>query len=86
MFKITNFVSGENNLKSNRRRNIQRKQKEMDSFINDNSLSGNSTYFTALTNPTTFTNNSTKSVPSTIASIKRYYKIVIYFKKDTEFN
>lgn len=58
----------------------------MDSFINDNSISDSdseSMYLSALTNPTTFTNNSTKSVP---ASIKRYYKIVIYFKRYTEIN
>lgn len=54
----------------------------MDSFINDESLSSNdseSIYHSALTNPTTFTSNSTKSVP---ASIKRYYKIVIYFNRN----
>lgn len=67
-----------NNIKSNQRRNIQRKQKEMNSFINDKSLSDSdseSMYFSALTNPTTFTKNSTKSVP---ASIKRYYKIYLF--------
>ncbi|XP_011684601.1 PREDICTED: uncharacterized protein LOC105447960 isoform X2 [Wasmannia auropunctata] len=63
----------ENDIKLNRGRNIQRKQKEMDSFINDESLSGSdieSLYHSALTNPTAFTSSTTKSMPVP-ASIKR---------------
>ncbi|XP_071559407.1 uncharacterized protein [Temnothorax nylanderi] len=63
----------ENNTKPNQRRNIQGKQKKMDSFIDDESLSGSdseSAYHTALTNPTTVTSHSTKSVPVP-SSIKR---------------
>lgn len=47
----------------------------MNNFINDESLSDNdseSIYHSALTNPTTFTSNSTKPMPAS-ASIKRYY-------------
>ncbi|KYM89459.1 Acidic repeat-containing protein [Atta colombica] len=67
----------ENNIKSNRRRNIQRKQKEMDDFINDKSLSSDdseSIYHSAITNliNPTFTSNTTKSIP---ASIKRFQAI-----------
>ncbi|XP_077264971.1 uncharacterized protein LOC143898972 isoform X3 [Temnothorax americanus] len=61
----------ENNIKPNQRRNIQGKQKKMDSFIDDESLSGSdseSVYHTALTNAST--SHSTKSVPVP-ASIKR---------------
>jgi len=45
----------------------------MNSFINDESLSDDSEsmYHSALTNPTTFTNSTTKSRPMP-ASIKRY--------------
>ena len=71
------YVLVENNIKSNRGRNIQRKQKEMDDFINDKSLSSDdseSIYHSAnLINPT-FTSNTTKSIP---ASIKRYYILII---------
>ncbi|XP_011868096.1 PREDICTED: uncharacterized protein LOC105562139 isoform X2 [Vollenhovia emeryi] len=61
-----------NDIKPGQRRNIQRKQK-VNSFINDESLSDSgseSMYYSALTNPTTFTSKSTKSVPVP-ASIKR---------------
>ncbi|KYN10507.1 Acidic repeat-containing protein [Trachymyrmex cornetzi] len=67
----------ENNIKPNRGRNIQRKQKEMDDFINDESLSSNdsgSIYHSAVTNPINpiFTSSTTKSIP---ASIKRLQTI-----------
>ncbi|KYN34813.1 Acidic repeat-containing protein [Trachymyrmex septentrionalis] len=66
-----------NNIKPNRGRNIQRKQKEIDDFINDESLSSNdseSIYHSAVTNPInpTFTSSTTKSMP---ASIKRLQAI-----------
>ncbi|XP_018398780.1 PREDICTED: acidic repeat-containing protein-like [Cyphomyrmex costatus] len=65
----------ENNIKPNQRRNIQRKKKETDDFINDESLSSNdseSIYHSAVTNPITFTNSTTKSIS---ASIKRLQAI-----------
>ncbi|XP_025986841.2 uncharacterized protein LOC105195266 isoform X2 [Solenopsis invicta] len=63
-----------NNIKSNQRRNIQQKQREMNDFINDESLSSNdseSMYHSALTNPTIFT-SSTKSnqVPDSIKRLQ----------------
>lgn len=84
------MVLVKNNVKLNRR-NIQQKQKKVDSFINDESLSSSdseSLYHTALTNPRTST-NSTASKPMPVpASIKRYMYIifVIYTDKDTQFN
>ncbi|XP_029666839.1 uncharacterized protein LOC115237741 [Formica exsecta] len=62
-----------NNVKLNRR-NIQQKQKEVDSFINDESLSSSdseSLYHTALTNPRTSTNSTTSKPMPVPASIKR---------------
>ncbi|KAL6258979.1 hypothetical protein P5V15_008902 [Pogonomyrmex californicus] len=71
----SNFVK--NNTKSNQERNIQRKQKKVDSFIDDES-SGNdseSTYHRALTNPTSFFTNSTSKTVPVPASIKRLQMI-----------
>ncbi|XP_012543429.1 uncharacterized protein LOC105840891 [Monomorium pharaonis] len=64
----------ENNIKPNRGRNVQRKQKKVNDFINDDSLSSNSSesiYHSALTNPTTFISSTTKKSVSVPASIKR---------------
>ncbi|CAL1688918.1 unnamed protein product [Lasius platythorax] len=61
-----------NNVKLNRGRNIQQKQRKVDSFINDESLSSDSEsmYHTALTNPRTSTNRASKPMPVS-ASIKK---------------
>ncbi|XP_072756407.1 uncharacterized protein [Anoplolepis gracilipes] len=68
----------ENNVKLNQRRDIQQKQKKVESFINDETLSSSdseSLYHTALTNPRTST-NSTASKPILVsASIKRIQAI-----------
>ncbi|KAL0111847.1 hypothetical protein PUN28_013205 [Cardiocondyla obscurior] len=61
------------NKKTNRRKNVGRKQKEADSFINDETSSNDdeSIYHSALTNPTS-TTNSTKSmqVPESIKRLQ----------------
>ncbi|KMQ93974.1 acidic repeat-containing protein [Lasius niger] len=61
-----------NNVKLNRGKNIQQKQRKVDSFINDESLSSDSEsmYHTALTNPRTSTNRASKPMPVS-ASIKK---------------
>lgn len=66
-----------NNVKLNRRRNVQQKQRKEDSFINDESLSSDSEsmYHTALTNPRISTNNTTSKPMPMPASIKRLQAI-----------
>ncbi|XP_050450103.1 germ cell nuclear acidic protein-like isoform X2 [Cataglyphis hispanica] len=63
-----------NNVKLNRRRNIQQKQRKQDSFINDESLSSSdneSLYHTALTNPRTSTNSTvSKPMPDSIKRLQ----------------
>lgn len=78
------------NIKLNRKKNIQQKQRKVDSFINDESLSSSdseSLYHTALTNPRTSTNSTASKPMPVLDSIKRYiYVIFIYIDKDTEFD
>lgn len=78
-FSLKNLVLVTNNVKLNRGRNIQQKQRKVDSFINDESLSSDSEsmYHTALTNPRTSTNRASKPMPVS-ASIKKYMLYLYY--------